>query len=59
MGADGGGSNGVLWQRSHEADGWLAWLRRFWSAHLDALRRYLDNLDQIDSKEGREEEKDD
>jgi DNA-binding transcriptional ArsR family regulator len=29
-----------------EVDAWLAPFRRFWSAHLDALERHLDRLDQ-------------
>jgi DNA-binding transcriptional ArsR family regulator len=29
-----------------EVDAWLAQFRRFWSAHVDALERYLDRLDQ-------------
>ncbi len=29
-----------------ELDAWLAPFRRFWSAHLDALERHLDRLDQ-------------
>src|SRR6201993_4132793 len=29
-----------------ELDTWLAQFRRFWSAHVDALERYLDRLDQ-------------
>jgi len=29
-----------------EVDAWLAPFRRFWSAHLDALERHLDSLDQ-------------
>ncbi len=29
-----------------ELDDWLAQFRRFWSAHVDALARYLDRLDQ-------------
>ena len=29
-----------------EVDGWLAQFRRFWSAHLDALERYLDRMEQ-------------
>ncbi len=29
-----------------EIDAWLAPFRRFWSAHLDALERHLDNMDQ-------------
>jgi DNA-binding transcriptional ArsR family regulator len=28
-----------------EVDSWLAQFRRFWSAHLDALERYLDRTD--------------
>jgi DNA-binding transcriptional ArsR family regulator len=27
-----------------EVDAWLAPFRRFWSAHLDALERHLDNM---------------
>jgi len=29
-----------------EIDAWLAQFRRFWSAHIDALERYLDRMDQ-------------
>jgi DNA-binding transcriptional ArsR family regulator len=29
-----------------ELDSWLAQFRRFWSAHVDALERYLDRMDQ-------------
>jgi DNA-binding transcriptional ArsR family regulator len=29
-----------------EVDAWLAQFRRFWSAHLDALERHLDGIDQ-------------
>jgi len=29
-----------------EFDAWLAQFRRFWSAHLDALERHLDRMDQ-------------
>jgi len=29
-----------------EIDTWLAPFRRFWSAHVDALERYLDRMDQ-------------
>jgi len=29
-----------------ELDNWLAQFRRFWSAHLDALERHLDRMDQ-------------
>jgi DNA-binding transcriptional ArsR family regulator len=30
-----------------ELDGWLAPFRRFWSAHVDALERHLDRMDQL------------
>ncbi|SRR5579871_6028925 len=29
-----------------EVDAWLSQFRRFWSAHVDALERYLDRTDQ-------------
>ena len=29
-----------------EVDEWLAQFRRFWSAHVDALERYLDRMDE-------------
>ena len=29
-----------------EVDAWLTQFRRFWSAHVDALERYLDRMDQ-------------
>lgn len=29
-----------------EVDDWLAPFRRFWSAHLDALERHLDRMDE-------------
>jgi DNA-binding transcriptional ArsR family regulator len=29
-----------------EVDAWLAQFRRFWSAHVDALERHLDHMDQ-------------
>ena len=29
-----------------EMDAWLAPFRRFWSAHVDALERHLDRMDQ-------------
>lgn len=28
-----------------EVDAWLAQFRRFWSAHVDALERYLERMD--------------
>jgi DNA-binding transcriptional ArsR family regulator len=30
-----------------ELDVWLAQFRRFWSAHIDALERHLDRMDQL------------
>jgi DNA-binding transcriptional ArsR family regulator len=29
-----------------EVDAWLAQFRRFWSAHVDALERHLDHMEQ-------------
>lgn len=29
-----------------EVDAWLAQFRRFWSAHVDALERYLDRMEE-------------
>jgi DNA-binding transcriptional ArsR family regulator len=31
-----------------EIDAWLAPFRRFWSAHVDALERHLNRMDEID-----------
>ena len=33
-----------------ELDGWLAQFRRFWSAHVDALERHLEQMDPSPSK---------
>ena len=33
-----------------ELDAWLAPFRRFWSAHVDALERHLDRIDQSTPK---------
>src|SRR5678815_2119780 len=33
-----------------EVDAWLAQFRRFWSAHIDALERHLDRMDQSTPK---------
>jgi DNA-binding transcriptional ArsR family regulator len=33
-----------------ELDAWLAPFRRFWSAHLDALERHLDRMEQSPTK---------
>ncbi len=30
-----------------EIDAWLEQFRRFWSAHVDALERHLDRMDQL------------
>ena len=30
-----------------EVDAWLAPFRRFWSAHVDALERHLDRMEQL------------
>src|SRR5580700_4442923 len=30
-----------------QVDAWLAQFRRFWSAHVDALERHLDRMDQL------------
>ena len=32
-----------------ELDAWLDQFRRFWSAHVDALERHLDRMDQTKS----------
>jgi DNA-binding transcriptional ArsR family regulator len=34
-----------------EVDAWLAPFRRFWSAHVDALERHLDRMDQSNPTE--------
>ena len=33
-----------------EVDAWLAQFRRFWNAHVDALERHLDRIDQSQTK---------
>ncbi len=33
-----------------EVDDWLAPFRRFWSAHVDALERHLDRMDQFEPR---------
>jgi DNA-binding transcriptional ArsR family regulator len=33
-----------------EVDAWLAPFRRFWSAHVDALERHLDRMEQVPSR---------
>jgi DNA-binding transcriptional ArsR family regulator len=32
-----------------EVDAWLSQFRRFWSAHVDALERHLDRMDEVAS----------
>lgn len=36
-----------------EVDAWLAPFRRFWSAHVDALERHLDRMEQSPPKKGK------
>ena len=36
-----------------EVDAWLAPFRRFWSAHVDALERHLDRMDQSTPTKGK------
>jgi DNA-binding transcriptional ArsR family regulator len=36
-----------------EVDAWLAPFRRFWAAHVDALERHLDRLEQAPPKKGK------
>ena len=36
-----------------ELDAWLAQFRRFWSAHIDALERHLDRMDQTTPAKGK------
>ena len=40
-----------------EVDAWLAQFRRFWSAHLDALERHLDRMDQSAPSKRKTQEK--
>jgi DNA-binding transcriptional ArsR family regulator len=35
-----------------EVDAWLAPFRRLWSAHVDALERHLDRVDQVSPAKG-------
>ena len=37
-----------------ELDDWLAPFRRFWSAHVDALERHLDRMEQTSRKKGKQ-----
>ena len=36
-----------------EIDAWLAPFRRYWSAHVDALERHLDRMDQAPRRKGK------
>jgi DNA-binding transcriptional ArsR family regulator len=40
-----------------QVDAWLAQFRRFWSAHVDALERHLDRMDQSTPKKTKTKEK--
>jgi len=40
-----------------EVDAWLAQFRRFWSAHVDALERHLDRMEQSSPKKRKDKEK--
>ena len=39
-----------------EVDAWLAPFRRFWSAHVDALERHLDRINQSNQQKRRQGE---
>jgi len=39
-----------------EVDAWLAPFRRFWSAHVDALERHLDQVDQKTGTQGEDDD---
>src|SRR5215471_16377074 len=43
--------------RFQELDTWLAQFRRFWSAHLDALERHLDRMEQATQTKPRDKDK--
>jgi DNA-binding PadR family transcriptional regulator len=40
-----------------EVEAWLAPFRRFWSAHVDALERHLDRMDQSTPTKGKKGKK--
>lgn len=42
-----------------EVDAWLAPFRRFWAAHVDALERHLDQMEQSTSAKRKAVEEDD
>ena len=39
-----------------EIDAWLAQFRRFWSAHVDALERYLDRMERTTEDQAKEDQ---
>ena len=41
-------------ERLQELDAWLVQFRRFWSAHVDALERHLDRMDQASPTKNRD-----
>jgi DNA-binding transcriptional ArsR family regulator len=41
-----------------EVDAWLAQFRQFWSAHVDALERHLDRMDQATKNKTRRRRRD-
>ena len=40
-----------------EVDAWLDQFRRFWSAHVDALERHLERMEQATGKKGKAKRK--
>ena len=44
-------------EQLREVDAWLAQFRRFWSAHIDALERHLDRMEQSTPAKGKTKEK--
>jgi len=44
-------------ERFEELDAWLAQFRRFWSAHVDALERYLNRIHPATPPKGKNKQK--
>jgi len=44
-------------ERLQQVDAWLAQFRRFWSAHVDALERHLDRMDEPAAAKGQPKKK--
>ena len=44
-------------ERFQELDTWLAQFRRFWSAHIDALERHLDRMNQAKPSKSKNKDK--